>query len=120
MIENKLRDNLCLKEMGYKCGLLEPGRHNDGIFLPGCVVVQWVLEVSRIQSDALEYWNNDKLPEIQIYASDKVYVHEPCWTESVQNLLASRQGHRNHGADSKKWEPLCETSAVDGRTQLPM
>lgn len=106
--------------MGHKRDLLEPGRHNDGIFLPGCVIVQWILEVSRIQSEALEYWNNDKLPEIQIHASDKVYVHEPCCTESVQNLLASRQGHRNHCSDSKRWERPPETSAVDGRAQLPM
>lgn len=67
--------------MGHKHSLLELGRHNDGIFLPGCVIVQWILEVSRIQSESLEYWNSNKLPEIQIYASGKVYVYEPCWTE---------------------------------------
>lgn len=95
-------------------------RHNDGIFLPGSKIVQWILEVSRIQSETMEYWNNDKLPEIQIYASDKVYVHEPFWTESVQNLIASRQGHQNRCGDSKRWEPPHDTSAIDGRTQLPM
>lgn len=84
------------------------------------MTVQWILGVSRIQSEALDYWNNDKLPEIQIHASDKVYVHKTCWTESAQNLLASKQGHRNHCGDSKRCEQAPETSAVDGRAHLPM
>lgn len=79
-----------------------------------------MLEVSRIQPEALKYWINDKLPEIQVRGSDKVYVHEPCWTESVQNLLASRQGHRNHCGGSKRWEPPPETSSVDGGAHLPI
>lgn len=41
----------------------------------------------------------------------------PVGQSSVQNLLASRQGHRNDCGDSKRWEHPPETSAVDGRAQ---
>lgn len=36
--------------MGHQSCLLGPGRNDDSIFLCGCLVEQWILEVSRIQS----------------------------------------------------------------------
>lgn len=61
--------------------------------------------MSRIQSESLGYWNNDSLPEIQIYARGEVYVCELLGRpQCKQKLLSSRQDHINNLGYSKRKE----------------